>query len=294
MNSNSVSTYVDVTVHDTGGNLVTQQRVNIAARNHVQIDIGELLNSAHANATAGSVQIVPATDGTGTGVIGQMSIQYSGSPEPSYLEYEPSRPGPNNSLVLHGVADAGQGSPIVGITSVAASAQNVTIQCFGAHGQAFSKTATIPAWGTLVTAACDNARRDPLPIEHSGRGLSVPAETRGISLTTDGAPGSFAAIGFAPHTTEDGTFFTAVPFSDPKGAKTSTTIFPGLPVGHATLLPGGDYVPELSVANFSTSPANVTVKYSQTSGDVPEVQTVATLVVPAGGTAFTGELLRSI
>jgi len=104
-------------------------------------------------------------------------------------------------------------------------------------------------------------------------------------LTTDGPPGSFAAVGLAPHHVEGGTFFTAVQFSSPSGAKTSTTVFPGLPVGHATLLPGGDYVPELSVANFSGSPAHVTVKYSQTTGDTPEVKTVTTLVVPAGGTA---------
>jgi hypothetical protein len=44
-------------------------------------------------------------------------------------------------------------------------------------------------------------------------------------------------------------------------------------------------VPQLSVANFSSSPAHVTVQYSQTAGSTPEVKTIATLVVPAGGTS---------
>lgn len=184
-----------------------------------------------------------------------------------YLEYEPSRPGPGNSLVLRAVADAGQGSPIVGITSVVASAQKVTIQCFGASGQVFSKIVSFPPWGTLVAPACNNAQGDPLDAEPGGNGhlqsRDAHPQARGISLTTD------AAIGLAPHHGEDGTFFTAVPFSDSKGAKTSTTVFPGLPVGSATLLPGGQYVPELSVANFSSSPAHVTVQYSQTTGGKP-------------------------
>ncbi len=165
VNSSPVPTYVDVTVHDAEGNVAAQQRVNIAARNQVQIELGELLQSAHSSATAGSVQIVPATDGTGIGVIGQMSIAYSGSPEPSYLEYEPAKPSPSNSLVLRAVADAGRGSPVVGITSVAASTQNVTIQCFGAGGPSFSKTVTVPPMGTLVTPACSNAGADPLAAE---------------------------------------------------------------------------------------------------------------------------------
>ena len=232
------------------------------------------------------MQLSPAADASGTGVIGQMSITFSGSQQPSYLEYEPARPSPSDSLVLNAVADKGEGSPVVGITSVAASAQNVTIQCFGTSGPAFSKTVAVPAWGTIVTQACDNARGDPLAVEPVyPQNQAVYPQARGISLTSDAPPGSFAAAGFAPHVTENGTFFTAVPFSDPKGAQTSTTVFPGLPVGHATLLPGGDYAPELSVANFSSTPAHVTVKYSQTTGDTPEVKTVATLLVPAGGSA---------
>ena len=288
VNSNSVPTYVDVTVHDSNGIVAAQQRINIAAHDHVQIDIGELLESSHSSATAGSVQISPAADSSGTGVIGQMSIAYSGSQQPSYLEYEPARPGPSSSLVLRAVADEGEGSPVVGITSTATSAQNVTIQCFGASGPAFSKTVAIPALGTFVTKACDNVGGDPLAVESTpSQGSAAAPQARGISLTSDAPPGSFAAAGFAKHVTENGTFLTAVPFSDPKGAQTSTTIFPGLPVGHATQLPGGNYVPVLSAANFSTSPARLTIKYSRTTGDTPEFATVTTLLVPAGGTATT-------
>jgi hypothetical protein len=128
-----------------------------------------------------------------------------------------------------------------------------------------------------------------LAIEPTAQSLNVSPQARGISLATDAPPGSFAAIGMVPHTIDTGTFFTAIQFSDPQGAKTSTTVFPGLPVGYAALLPGAQYVPELSVANFSSSPAHLTVQYSQTTGDSPQVKTVSTILVPAGGTA-TAEL----
>jgi hypothetical protein len=289
VNSHAASTYVDVTVHGADGKVAARQRIPIAARNQVRIDIGELLASARSSETTGSVQITPATDDTGIGVIGQMSLTYDGSPGPSYLDYEPAKPGPSNSLVLRGVADAGQSSPIVGITSVAATAQHVTVQCFATGMPAFSKTVTVPAMGTVVTPACNGAGGDPLapeflenlPVQLFG----AHAQAKGISLTTDAAPGSFAAFGFAPHPAEDGAPLTAVPFSDPSGSKTSTTIFAGLPVGGAPVLAGGYYEPQLSVANFSTSPAQITVRYSQTAGDAPEVKTVATLVVPADGTS---------
>ncbi|MGO9323783.1 MAG: IPT/TIG domain-containing protein [Terracidiphilus sp.] len=289
VNSHPAATYADVTLHDAAGNVVVQQRVPIAARNQVQIDIGELLAAGNSGATAGSVEIAPATDDTGIGVIGQMSITYSGSPVPSNIDYEPARPGPSSSLVLRGVADAGQGSPIVGISSVAATAQHVTVQCFGTGIPAFSKTVTVPAMGTVVTTACNGLGGDPLASASLENLLTLApgaqAQAEGISLTTDAPPGSFAAAGFAPHQAGDGVSLTGIMFSDPAGAKTSTTVFAGLPVGSAALLPGGDYVPALSVANFSSSPAQITVQYSQTTGDTPEVKTVATLTVPAGGTA---------
>lgn len=289
VNSHAAATYVDVTVHGADGKVAAQQRIPIAARNQVKIDIGELLASARSNETTGSVQIAPATDDTGIGVIGQMSMTYSGSSGPSYLDYEPAKPGPSNSLVLRGVADAGRGSPIVGITSVAATAQHVTIQCFATGVPAFSKTVTVPAMGTVVTPACNGAGGDPLApafLENlPSQFFGAHAQAKGISLTTDAAPGSFAAFGFAPHPGEDGAPLTAVPFSDPTGSKTSTTIFAGLPVGGSTVLAGGYYTPQLSVANFSSSPAHITVQYSQTAGDTPEVKTIATLVVPAGGTS---------
>jgi hypothetical protein len=256
VNSHSAATYVDVTVHDGTGNVAAKRRVGMAARSQAEIDIGELLSVAQSSATFGSVQIAPATDGTGIGVIGQMSMTYHGSSKPNYLDYEPTRPGPGNSLEQRAVADAGEGSPLVGITSVASSVQNVTIACLGTGTSSFSKKIAIPAGGTVVTQACQDAEEGDLGALSQQNGPvhtpQIPHSALGISLTTDGLPGSFAAYGLIPHKDGGGTFFTAMPFSDPKGAKTSTTAFGGLPVGLATLLPGGNYIPELSVANFST------------------------------------------
>jgi hypothetical protein len=62
--------------------------------------------------------------------------------------------------------------------------------------------------------------------------------------------------------------------------RSTTAVFPGVPVGPSPLLPDGDYVPQISLTNFSSQDVNVHVQDSQTSGGTPSVQDLGTSLVP--------------
>src|SRR5262249_46328303 len=97
-------------------------------------------------------------------------------------------------------------------------------------------------------------------------------------------PGAFAAFGLAKHRSGKDEYFSNANFEDPKGAKSSTTVFAGVPVGRASLLTSGIYIPEVALANFGNKPARVTVTLAATINDQPKSSTVSKCVIPAGET----------
>ncbi len=105
----------------------------------------------------------------------------------------------------------------------------------------------------------------------------------GIGLTTDGVPGSFAAFGLAPHDLPEGRYFSSITFADPK-VQTSKTVFSGVPVGQTPLLASGTYTPVLALANFSSSPRQVTVHYALSQNGAPSVSTVAAVTLAPSST----------
>jgi hypothetical protein len=104
----------------------------------------------------------------------------------------------------------------------------------------------------------------------------------GIGLTSDGTPGSFAAFGLAPHQNAGVKYFSSVFFTDPMSLLSPNSIVAGVPVGPTTALGGGNYVPQLSLANFSAKAAHVTVQFAVTSGNTPNTYQVQSLTVPPG------------
>lgn len=187
--------------------------------------------------------------------------------------------------------DPGEGSPLVSITNLSESGQRIAIQCLAAHGKGISKTVDLLKGETLLTEACSQRTVHGAVIEslseaeseaegNESEGLRGPI---GISLTTDGMPGTLAAFGLRRHKNNDKeSSFSAVTFTDPKMLNSSTTIFAGVPVGPASLLQEGKYVPELSLANFSAKDLKIHAQYTQTSGAAPTTNEIAALTLPAG------------
>ncbi|MGA8036215.1 MAG: hypothetical protein WA823_03170 [Candidatus Acidiferrales bacterium] len=281
VNENSADSYADLTMRDSSGEIVAKPRTKIPGRSHVNVDIASVLAAAHSGTETGSIEVSPATDGTGTGIIAQVSMTFRGVAGGSYVDFEPTRPNANSSLELRAVGDSSALSPIVAITSTVPLIQHVAIRC-ARNGSFFNKTITLPSNGTVVTRACEtgDAILDD-PTNPSGSKDSAS----GLDLVTDGPPGSFAALGLVPHIEQGGITYTGAPFSDPRGSKTASTAFAGVPVGDVSIAPGSNYIPRLSVANFSTEPATVTVQYSLSSGRSTSVKNLASLTVVGGGTA---------
>jgi hypothetical protein len=226
----------------------------------------------------------PSNIFTGMPIAAQLSLTYLGAREPSYIDEEVAMPSAEGSQVLRAVADDEHGSAMVAITSLSDSVQHILIECIDEHAKHFSKSVHLLASETLLTEACSdrtahgsdfNAVNAP-----SANGLHGPI---GISLTSDAMPGSFAAFGIARRHQHGDQFLSSVTFVDPKMLPTGRFVFTGVPVGPASLLREGNYVPRLLLANFAPSAARVSVKYARTSGGGANVEDLHSIVVSAGG-----------
>lgn len=246
-----------------------------------------MLASAISPVAQGSIVITPSPQATSETIAAQLSMTYFGSSEPNYIDEEVAMPMPDSSQILRAVADSGDGSPFVAITSLSNAIQHVTVSCLGETREASSKQVPLAPNATFIGPACaPNGSETSLPNLDEPRPATDPnhQSSTGIALTSDGAPGSFAAFALQSHRTKEGQFFSSVPFSDPKMLMSPDTVFAGVPVGAADELPGTGYTPEISLANFSSKARRVTITYAATSADAPSAQTLRTVVLPTGTT----------
>jgi len=285
VNGSALKTYADVVLRAPDGTQVAQKRVTFGPHSQRTLDVGAVLRAKGSDEATGSVVVMPSADLKGPAILAALSMTYLAHPEPNFIDEELAMPSSSDSQVLRGVADRGEGSPLVAVTSLADMAQHVKIDCLGREGIVFSKTITLTAGGTVLTEACSNLTRhdaDFASERHDGE--DAPRSVTGIALTSDGMPGSFAAFGLVPHQKAGAKYYSSVPFTDPMMLKSPNSVFAGVPVGPTTVLGGRDFVPELSLANFSANAAQVTIQYAATSGDTPSANEVRNVAVPPGQT----------
>jgi hypothetical protein len=97
-------------------------------------------------------------------------------------------------------------------------------------------------------------------------------------------PGAFAAFAMARHKANGDRFFSSVLFNDPKTINSPNTVFTGVPVGDAELLPAGRYVPELTFSNFSSKNIHVRTAFAHTSDAIAATEEVNSITVPSHAT----------
>jgi hypothetical protein len=281
VNAAAVDSYADVNVRDLSGTVIASQRVLFSPQTQRRVKLGTLLRSSGSSATTGSILVIPPSD-SGGAIAAALSMTYRTNPEPNYVDEELAMPSMSNSQVLRAVADSGEGSPLVAISSLAESVQEVQIECLGKDEVKSSKVVELAAGETLLTEACEQQTVHGTDFESIWKGMKdTPRGPIGIALRSNAMPGSFAAFALSPHALEQERFFSSVPFTDPKMLMSGTTVFAGVPVGSTALLPEGHYVPQLSLSNFSSKDSTVKVRYSKTSGDSPRVRDLDSVVVPA-------------
>ncbi len=283
-NAANQATYADVILTGTNGREITSQRVQFSPHSQSTVDIQSLLMSAVSPATTGSITIMQDPQFVSTMVIlGQLSMTYRASDRMTYIDEEVAMPSSEGSQTLRAVANSGDGSPLVAVTNLSEMAQHVVIHCLTERGQGLSKSVTLSASETLLTEACSEQTNHGAVMESFSRSDSeAPHGPIGISLTTDGMPGTIAAFGLQSHKAADNHFYTNVTFVDPMMLVSPGTVFDGVPVGRASLLSPGNYVPELSLTNFSAKNLQVTMQYAQSSGTTPETKQLASINIPAG------------
>ncbi len=241
VNGSAVATFADVSLRSLNGTTVARRRVQFPPYSQQPLNIRDLLNSGTAPGTmAGSIIVTQSPDLSGRVIVGTVAMTRMSSPLPSYVDEEPAVPNASGSQTLHGVVDPGDGSPLVGVTSLASQAQQITITCLTGTARATSKTVTLAPSETLLTSACTPEVMHGLDPDGLLAGLiPVPHGSLGVTLTTDAPPGSFLVFGLAPHRTGARRYFSSVLFSDPGTAASTTTVFAGVPVGQSPLLPDG-------------------------------------------------------
>ncbi len=168
------------------------------------------------------------------------------------------------------------------ISSLAEMAQHITVQCLGERGGTEARKITLAAGQTMVVDAC--ATSGTVETDFASAYEHKPDEGRGpvgIRLTSDAMPGSFAAFALVPHGNDGERSFSSVPFSDPKTLHSPNTVFTGVPVGSATLLPG-TYTPQISLTNFSASEVHVHTSFAKTFDGYAVTREVGSITVPPG------------
>jgi hypothetical protein len=283
-NAADKSTYADVVLMAPNGGEITTRRVEFTPHSRRNVDVLSLLASVVSPVTTGSIAVIQSPEFDGSMVIlGQLSLTYRASEQPSYVDEEIAMPNAEGSQVLRAIADSGEGSPLVSITNLSDAGRRITFQCVAKGDESFVKSESVGAGETLLTKACSARSADGGIKENlSSRKPENHHGPLGISLVTDGMPGSIAAFGLQSHRKGDHRFFTNVTFTDPKMLMSPSTVFDGVPVGHVSSLSEGRYIPELSLTNFSTNDIEVQVQYSQTTGESPSTYQLASLTIPAG------------
>ena len=285
VNNSTATTYADITLRGLDGKSIASRRVNFTPYSQRRVEIGKLLDANGSSAMTGSIVVMQSKDLAGPSIAAVLSMTYSGSVDPNYIDEEIFMPSMKGSQVLQGVADRANGSPILAISSMDESVQHVQIQCFGKDGTGTARRIELAAGETLVTDACVGSalhgNEFTTALEQMDESVHGP---QGIRLISDAMPGSFAAFALARHKEHGDRYFSGVLFTDPKSLNSPNTVFTGVPVGQSALLPEGHYIPELTLTNFSTKEVHVHTTFARTAEGTSAAQEVASIAVPSHST----------
>ena len=283
VNGSTVQTFADVAVRALDGKTVAKKRVQFQPHSQQQLNIRTLLDAAGASGTTtGSILVTQSPALSGVVITAVLAMTRVSSSAPNYINEEIVMPSSSGSQFLRAVADKGNGPPLLAITSLADTVQHVQVQCLEKRGGASTKNIDLTAGETLLTSACREETVHGSDFQRYSE--DPPAESHGpigIALKSDAMSGSFAAFALEPHGSHDNKYFSSVPFTDPKMIMSTTTVFAGVPVGPATQLPTGTYIPSVALANFSSRDRHVTIRYARTSGENPEAENLESVTVPA-------------
>lgn len=277
-----------VTLFDMNGNEIREEEIKFDPDTEHHLSIRQELDAAGSPVVAGSLRVETLT-GNGMGILAQLAITHHGAKE-QYFDEELAMPSAMGSSMLRAVADATGGAVVVSITNLASnSVQSVTTVGIG-EGRPVTKAIRLEPNQTKFVRPCSPEAQDQFDgvVDSDFGKLASSAQAAcGVSIISDGRPGELAAYGIAYHPGEGQNYFSALNFSDPKVLRSAGTVYPGVAVGAASLLPEGNYGVRLMLVNFGTRDSQVTVQYASTSNEQTRAQTLANIKVAANTTKIT-------
>ncbi len=283
INAMARGTKADVVLLDQQGAEITRQTYALEAHTQRAVKVADVLLAARSGVVFGSAKIETDTEAEkNMGVLGQVSISGTGLGGTVYLEEEFPMTTPFDSGVLRAVAPAALGFPVLALRSNSTLPQSITMTCvYERSGVAQSTVQLAP--GELVLSAACVAGSERLPSLDAGWNQKAldPKGSIGISVSSSLEAGSLCVYGFLVAGQADHPIWTALNFTDAGAENSGTTVFSGMPMGHADLLGSDTLTPTLALANFGAKPVNVTVVHAVTSGLGPNGRTVATVAVPS-------------
>lgn len=268
-----------VTLFDLDGNMICMDTISFKPNSQQSVDIRELLEKFKSPATMGSLRLQPQTS-SGTGILGQLSLTYYG-PKTTFFDEEMLMPSMEGSSTLRAVAD-GDYLSAVAITSLSEASQTLTVSCLSEAGSPVTKRMSLAPNETTIVRPCAAEELTPFAGkigEDFRTNIERPRpdnlhRSSGISITSDGMPGSFSAYGLSYNGRGPEAYFSSINFADPKMLRSSGLVYTGIPVGESSLLPSGNFTPQIFAANFSNAEAEITVQFATTQGDQTHVVTV--------------------
>lgn len=264
------------------GSELARKVITFAPHSQSVLTVSDLLTSKKEQAV-GSIELDPdPMVAMNMPIAAQLSIVNTrGTPEASFEE-EFITVNPELPSQYRAVVPAAAGSTAIALLRTAMSAQNVSLRCVQENGRSVTQTAHLARGQLMILQACEKAPAfdsmtdDFEAIFRPGNNLPSPAA---LDVETDGAAGSLAVWGIAV-AAEKHQASIALNFSNPAALHTAETIFAGVPIGAADLLPGDSFTPQLAIADFGAKPSNVSVFYAATVNDSTHVETVASLSCP--------------
>jgi hypothetical protein len=264
INNSGVKAGATISVRTLSGRELVSSHRPLKPHEQQEITLKSLLSSVPEPPSTGSITVTQDPELIGMTVASQLLITSYRGALPSYVDEELAMTNIDGSATLRGVADQAVGTAILAVSSVVNWPQHVTLHCLAQDLERRSVSITLPPQATTLFTSCSGQTASSLDAyeQEIARGPSERIEA--YELVTDGGSGAIAAFGLASHLRGETLVFSGIPFTDPKKINSPNSVFAGVPFGTQPTLPDGVYAPRISFANFSNSPAHVTLSIATT------------------------------
>ena len=278
---------VDIIVRSPEGDRVGHKIVSVAGLSQATIGFADLFQELRSTVPMGSLVVIPIGP-SGNAIVGQLVVTGVTQRAPSNIDEELVMIEDKSSTapsVMRAVASAANADTMLAITSLSSTMQHIRVTCFNEAGKPSIRTLELRPNATEVQSSCGgqdltaDLRRFETKPEHS-----IEEKATGIELTSDQMAGSFAAFLLAPHVQNDIWSFTGTAFSDAMMTESSQSVYAGVPMGPTASLDSETLTPKVSISNFGTKIAQVTVSVAISANDKSQFNTLATLSLPGGAT----------